>query len=237
MIAQGQPVSTARVPGWHHGLVRFVVLVAAFATTLLLAACGTGAGSATPATASPSAGSPSIAAPTSGPPGTASASPSGPAASPSSNLVVPHDDPGLEALLPDEVDGVTLFKLSVGIVSSVSNEGAAAIVAMAKDIGDGSGNFGLAYAADAPANTFNLFALRVPKASTNDLLTEYTRLTLAQTAGGTAESATLGGRSLVHIIDPGSAIGDVWFYGKGDTVYGVQAGSPEAAEELLSLLP
>jgi hypothetical protein len=152
-------------------------------------------------------------------------------------LVVPHDDPGLEALLPDEVDGQKLFKLSVGLVSSATNEGAAAMRQLAKEIGDGTGNFGLAYAGDAVNQKFNLFAVRVPGAEPSKLLTEYARLTLASTAGGTTESDTLGGRSLVHIIDPGSQIGDVWFYAKGDTLLGVQAGSPEMATKLLALMP
>jgi hypothetical protein len=62
-------------------------------------------------------------------------------------------------------------------------------------------------------------------------------MTLAETPGGKVESANLGGRSLVHVIDPTSQIGDVWFYALGDTLYGVQAGSATQATKLLALLP
>jgi hypothetical protein len=157
--------------------------------------------------------------------------------SPSRALVIPHDDPALEAKLPDEAEGVKLFKLSVGIVSSISTEGAASIRDLAKRIGDGSGNFGLAYAGDDKTQKFNLFALRIPGAKPDDLLTNYAQLTLASTVGGKVESATLGGRSVVHVTQPDSVIGDVWFYAKDDTLYGVQAGSPDAATRLLALLP
>ena len=178
----------------------------------------------------PGAGSsPSVAAKT---PGT---SPATPRPSASQTLVIPHDDPGLEALLPDEVNGTALLKLSVGPVSSLGVAGAQAVKDVAKQIGDGSGNFGLAYAGDK-AGKFNLFALRIPGAKGSALLTNWTQMTLAETPGGKVEAANLGGRDVVHVIDPLSEIGDVWFYADGDTLFGVQAGSPAQATDLLALL-
>ena len=156
-------------------------------------------------------------------------------ASPSQALVIPHEDPELEALLPDEVDGIALTKLSVGPVSSIGVSGAQRIKDAAKAIGDGSGEFGLAYAGD-PGGTFNLFALQIPGADSSALLTQFAQMTLAETVGGKVEAANLGGRDLVHVIDPVSSIGDVWFYAEGDTLLGVQAGSPEQATDLLALL-
>jgi hypothetical protein len=201
------------------------------AVAVLVAACGS---AATPAPAgSPAAVQPSAtASPT---PAGGAKSPS-PRPTPSPKLVVPHDDPELEKLLPATVDGATLMKLSVGPVSSVGVGGAQGIKDAAKQIGDGSGNFGLAYAGD-PDGKFNLFALHIPGADSSALLTSFTQMTLAETPGGKAESATLGGRSLVHIIDPTSQIGDVWFYAIGDTLYGVQAGTATQATKLLALLP
>jgi len=203
----------------------------ALVAAVLIAACGS---AATPAPAGSTAALPPSAAVTPSPSG-GSRSPS-PRPSATPKLVVPHDDPELEKLLPDKVDGVTLMKLSVGPVSSVGVSGAQAIKDAAKQIGDGSGNFGLAYAGD-PKGTFNTFALRIPGASSSALLTSFAQMTLAETPGGKAESATLGGRSLVHIIDATSQIGDVWFYALGDTLYGVQAGSATQATKLLALLP
>jgi hypothetical protein len=203
------------------------------AVIVAVAACTFSGGSppASAAGASPStlAGR-SGAAPT---PGTNRATP-GPSSS--SGLAIPHEYPALEAMLPDEVDGATLTKLSVGPVSSIGVSGAQGIKDVAKKIGDGSNNFGLAYAGD-PAGKFNLFALQIAGADSSALLTNFAQMTLAETVGGTAESDHLGDRDLVHIIDPVSDIGDVWFYANGDTLYGVQAGSPADATKLLALLP
>jgi len=139
-------------------------------------------------------------------------------------------------MLPDAVDGATLTKLSVGPVSSIGVSGAQGIKDVAKKIGDGSNNFGLAYAGD-PAGKFNLFALQIAGADSSALLTNFAQMTLAETVGGKVESDHLGDRDLVHIIDPVSDIGDVWFYANGDTLFGVQAGSPADATKLLALLP
>src|SRR5262245_56483415 len=173
---------------------------------LAVAACGS-AGATAPAQALASPGGPAPAPATTPSPTPPSHSPS-PRPSPSQKLVVPHDDPDLEKLLPDKVDGKTLMKISVGPVSSVGVSGAQGIKDAAKLIGDGSGNFGLAYAGD-PDGKFNLFTLHINGAKPSPLLTSFTQMTLAETPGGKAESATLGGRSLVHVIDPTSQIGDV----------------------------
>ena len=155
----------------------------ALVAAVLIAACGS---AATPAPAGSLGAVPASAAVTPSP-SVGSRSPS-PRPSATPKLVVPHDDPELEKLLPDKVDGVTLMKLSVGPVSSVGVSGAQAIKDAAKQIGDGSGNFGLAYAGD-PKGTFNTFALRIPGASASNLLTSFAQMTLAETPGGKAESA------------------------------------------------
>ena len=224
-------VSTVR--GWQYGAVRSLIAVT-LAASLVLAACSTPA--AAPAGSPSSSGPaprPTIAAPGAATPAPASQPPAGGSASP--GFVIPHDDPGLEALLPNDVDGATLLKLSVGPVSSLGVAGAQGLKDVAKEIGDGSGNFGLAYAGD-PAEQFNLFALRIPGADSSELLTQFAQMTLAETVGGKVESAELGGRDVVHVIDPVSEIGDVWFYAKGDTLLGVQAGSAREATDLLALL-
>jgi hypothetical protein len=157
--------------------------------------------------------------------------------SPSSNLVLPHDDPALEARLPDEFDGKPLFKISVGPVSSVNNPGAEPVKALVDEIGDQTGDFGLAFANDPTVGTYNYFALRIPGADSTKLVERYAALTVADTRGAESESVTLAGKQVTHVTAPGNPIGDVWFYAIGDSLFGVQAGSPEQAAELLALLP
>jgi len=213
--------------------------LAAFLAGLLIAgaavACG---GSASP---SPRESFPASAAPSASAPPSAAATPGVVPASeaPSllpSGLVLPHEDPDLEARLPDEVDGEPMRKLSVGPISSAGNVGAEATRALADEIGDGSGNFSLAYA-DTAAGTFNVFALRIPGASADELVERYTALTVADTRGAETDELTLAGKTVVHVSAPGNPIGDVWFYAVDDTLFGVQAGSEADAENLIALLP
>jgi hypothetical protein len=201
-------------------------------SVLAIAGCGTGATSPGAEGASPSA-------PPASSPGTESVAPSSSAASPSpsSNLVIPHADPALEALLPDMFEGKPLSKFSVDPVSSIGNAGAEPIRTLAKDLGDGSGNFSLAYAASQADPTFNCFALRVPGAPSAALVERFAALTIADTRGAEADQVTLAGKTVTHVTSPGSEIGDTWFYAKGDTLFGVQAGTPERAEALLALVP
>ena len=202
--------------------------------TLAVAGCGGGSESAPPSgIASASGGTPASPAPSS------SSGPQSLAPSASSNLVVPHEDPALEARLPDSFDGKTLFKLSVGPVSSAGNEGAEPVKRLASEIGDGTGNFGLAFANDptATADPFNYFALRIPGAPSGQLVERYAALTVADTRGAESEQVTVAGKQVTHVTAPGNPIGDVWFYAIGDTLFGVQARSAEKAAVLLALLP
>ena len=216
---------------------RAFAIAALTALAGMTVACGSGGASGTATAALTGAPSPGGVSPgASGP--VASSGPSGNAGpSPSTALALPHDDPTLEAELPDEFDGAKLFKLSVGPISSAGNAGAEPIRALADDLGDGSGNFSLAFANDPAAPTYNLFALRVPGADSTELLEAYTGLTVADAAGSETDQVTLGGKSLIHVTAPNNPIGDVWFYAIEDTIYGVQAGSETDAAELVELLP
>ena len=198
---------------------------------LAIAACGNDAG--TPPSSSPAASATASASP----PASAAPSGSGGQASPSSGIVIPHEDLALEARLPDEVNGKKLFKLSVGPLSSAGNAGAEPIKALAKEIGDGTGNFSLAYANDPTSGTFNFFALRIHGASTALLVQRYAALTVADSRGSEQEQVKLADKDVTHVTAPGNPIGDVWFYAIDDTLFGVQAGSPEQAAELVKLLP
>jgi hypothetical protein len=169
---------------------------------------------------------------------TAGAASSPLAAAPSASVAgLPHDDPGLEARLPREVDGQALAIFSVGPISVAGNPGADPVKDLAKEIGDGTGDFGLAFANNPLAPSYNIFALRVPGAEAGELVTRYGQLTVADTTGAKAESVTIGGKETLHVTAPSNPIGDVWIYATGDTLFGVQAGSAERATALLALLP
>jgi hypothetical protein len=215
------------------------LIPAALVVLVASVVAGCGGSSVTPTTSAPSAssGAASAATPgsTAGSPATASASAG--AAPSASAAEVPHDDAALEALLPDDVNDVPLTKLSVGPISTAGNAGADAIRTLARDIGDGTGNFSLAFANDPRTPTFNLFALRIHGAAADELARRYTALTVADEPGSTSKETTLGGRDVIEVTAPNNPIGDVWFYAKDDTVFGVQAGSPEQAESLLAMLP
>jgi hypothetical protein len=205
--------------------------ILALIATLAIAGCGGGSASAPPASAGGSG--------TASPAPDSSSGPKSPAPSASSNLVLPHEDAALEARLPNSFEDKTLFKISVGPVSSAGNEGAEPVKKLASEIGDGTGNFGLAFANDptATADPFNYFALRVPGAPTAQLVERYAALTVADTRGAESEQMTVAGKQVTHVTAPGNPIGDVWFYAIDDTLFGVQASSPEKAAALLALLP
>ena len=206
-----------------------LTLVAAVA----VAGCDTGSASSAPEDASGTVASPST-------PPTSSSGPKSLAPSPSAGLVLPHEDPALEARLPDEFEGKKLFKISVGPISSAGNEGAEPVKKLADEIGDGTGNFSLAFANDPTAHdagVFNYFALRIPGAPSAQLVEKYAALTVADTRGAESEQVTMAGKQVTHVTAPGNPIGDVWIYAIGDTLFGVQAHSPEQAAALLALLP
>ena len=219
--------------GWHSAPMNLTLRALALTSIVAIAGCAAGS-SSTPGPETAAPGSPSKS--SSGPTAVVPAS-SASGAAPSSNLVLPHDDPALEARLPGAFEGKTLFKISVGPVSSVGNAGAEPIKALVDQLGDGSGNFSLAFANDPTAPDFNYFALRVPGADSAKLVESYAALTIADTRGAESDQVTLAGKSLTHVTAPGNPIGDVWFYAIDDTLFGVQAGSADKATALIQLLP
>ena len=189
---------------------------------ILVAGCGGAGGSA-----APSAGSGTAAA--TGPARSALVAPAGDP--------LPHEDPALEARLPREVDGKPLTVFSIGPIAAAGNPGAAPIKDLAREIGDGTGDFGLAYGSDPTAPTFNFFALRIPGAQADEVVARYGALTLADTPNGTLETVTVGGREVAHVTAPGNPIGDVWIFATEDTLFGIQARTADRTAELLALLP
>jgi len=227
-------IAMSTVPPWDHSpVIRRALLPSALLVAFVVTGCGGAAVSGVP---SGSKASP----PPSGGSATPAATPVSGLTSPSigaSCAVLPHDDPGLEARLPTTVDGKPLAVFSIGPISAAGNPGAAPIKDLARELGDGTGNFGLAFANDPTTQKFNLFALRVPGADSAELVGQYRDLTVADAPGAVADTATLSGKETVHVTAPSNPIGDVWFYATGDTLFGVQAGSAQEAEALLGLLP
>jgi len=212
-----------------------LIVRSGLALVLLLAIAGCGNDASSTPVGSAGA-NPSASAPPASSSGPKSLAPSGSVA-PTSNLVIPHADPALEGLLPDAFEGKTLAKLSVDPISSAGNAGAEPIRALAKNLGDGSGNFSLAYASNPADPTFNCVALRVPGADTAALVEGFAALLIADTRGAEADQVTLAGKSVTHVTAPDNPIGDSWLYGKGDTLFAIQAGSAERASALLELIP
>jgi hypothetical protein len=138
-------------------------------------------------------------------------------------LVVSHADPALEALLPAEFEGKPLSKISVDPITA----GGESIGTLAKAVGDGSGNFSLAYASNPADTTFNLIALRVPGAASLALAEQFAALLIMDTRGAEADQVTIAGKGVTHVTAPENSIGDTWFYVKGDTLFGVQASTPD----------
>ncbi len=229
---------------WHHwgavpsaphrrGGASVKSLVAAILIVLTIGACTTGTSTSAPSQTN--VGSSSFEPDSSGSFGSSSPGPSTSGPSPSLNLAIPHADPALEARLPDEFEGKPLTKLSVDPISAAA--GGESIGGLAKTIGDGSGNYGLAYASNPTDPTFNLIALRIPGAASTALAEGFAALLIQDTRGAEAEQVSLAGRSVTHITAPNTSLGDTWFYVKSDTLFGVQASSQDRAAALLALLP
>lgn len=154
--------------------------------------------------------------------------------------MVPHDAPRLEALLPAEVDGATLFRTSFGPATwaGIGVENLGALGALTDEFGVGIDAVSFAAANDPTASPlFNLFALAVvgvPGATLNQV---YARLAQQDEVGSTVEPATLGGIAVTHLDAPNNPIPHVWTWSVGDVVLGIQAADEATATRLIGLLP
>ena len=113
--------------------------------------------------------------------------PDGSPATPRPSVPIPHDDPALEALLPDEVDGTKLVKLSVGPISTGS-AGAQGMKDRHTDrrrrrVVPGWLTPGIPAAGSTCSPC-------IPGADSSELLTQFAQMTLAETVGGSVEQRT-----------------------------------------------
>ena len=183
--------------------------------------------------------------PNGSPAASASASPSGAAAS-QSLLPIPslgeefHGAPDLEARLPSTFDGQPLVVLSLR--DSTFFENAAAELEQFRSVVQAVGGEGeevsiaVANAAVA-ASPFNLAALRVEGADAPALSAAFETAALTAQQGGASSRASLGGKEIVKVTAPGNLVGSSYFYALDDTLFVVQARDDALAGRLLESLP
>lgn len=194
---------------------------------LLLAACGSSSPSPTPSASLPGE-SPGSSAPSDG---------AGESAGPS----LPSGAAELEALIPDEVGGVTLQKLSMR-GTEFANSGSATEEAqdflrrLGVDTEDVSVAVGFGASPDGAA-TVAVFIFKAEGADSGRLLETFkAAMDAEQQQPLEWESVTVGGKQVERAIAP-SNNGQVNIYVAGDTLYFVATSREEDAAEILGGLP
>lgn len=195
------------------------------ASLALPTACGGPAGTETPgalATPAPVTPAPTIA-PTEDP-GVSFALPS----------IVPGDA-DLEALLPDELGGKSVTKLSLGgesFLGGSPGSGTDDIAAMLEQFDKEPSDLSVAFGGTAD---ISITAYKVNGVPATEAYAVY--LQLAQDAGGgVATDATLGGKAVKKVVSPD---GTVYVYTSGDVLFSVVGDgvAPQILSEAFSKLP
>ena len=198
------------------------------ALIILMAACSSGGTSAS-ATASPTAAASSEAA-------SESADASASDALPSIDL--PNSDAELEALLPDEIGGVTLTKFSMRgaeFMTQGDQEFTDFLDRIGAEADDVSVAFGVSM--DASQSGTGVFAFQV-RGTDNDQLLEELAGSLEDDGTATGfENANVGGKDVRRAAAGDDAQGSVYLYGVGDIVFFITTTDEDAAAEVLSTLP
>jgi hypothetical protein len=201
---------------------------------ILLAACQTGAPAATPTTAAPSA-------PASETPG--SETPGGSEGAPSFSLDLPsfNADRDLEARLPNEIDGVTLTKLSFNGSEFLEDaDDNPEFRAMIGALGRTPTDFSMAFAGgEVDGENVQLGAMRVGGVDGQRVLDAFVAASQASTdTTFDIGQANLGGRNVVTLVDQDDpSSGTTYFYASGDLVFFVQADNEALATKGLATLP
>lgn len=195
---------------------------------IILAACSSGGSSAS---ASPTAAASSAEASES------ADSSESESALPSVDL--PNSAPELEALLPDEVGGVTLQTFSMaGQEFMAQGEDNQEFIDFLDRLGaepdDVSVAFG--FGADASGGGAAVFAFKVAGADTDQLLDEMQGSLEEEESATGFEDANVGGKDVRRGTSTDDA-GNVYLYGVGDIVFFVATPDEDAAAEVLADLP
>jgi hypothetical protein len=212
------------------------LVVAAISMIALLAACnsatssGSAAPEATAPTSPPASTAPSQAAESSAPSGAASAAPS--FAFPSFQL--PSNAKDLEALLPDQLCGAAVQKLSMAgsdFEGMVDEEFAKTLAGLGKTPSDVSMAIAAPLAAESGCGAG---VFRISGADTNRLQEVFVQS--AEAEGSTATSTTLGDKGVVILATAGEATKQ-YVYFAGDAIFFAVAPDDATAETILSAMP
>lgn len=199
---------------------------------LLIAACTTAPTSSTPAAATSGTGA--------SPSGSAGAS--APGASPGGSLGIPqfNADPALEAQIPNQINGVTLQKLSFRGQDFVT-AGAATdpeLAQLFQRLGTSPQNLSIAIGFDASGSMqTGVLAIRVAGSDANRVIQELGNAARQQNAAASVSQRTVGAKSVTTITEPDDSSGAIHLYARGDTVFGVTGGDAAATDQILGQLP
>lgn len=211
------------------------LVLAAISLIALLAACNTASssGSAAPEATAPSplaSTAPSQAAESTAPSGASSAAPS--FAFPSFQL--PSNAKDLEALLPDQLCGAAVQKLSMAgpdFEGMVDQEFAKTLAGLGKTASDVSMAIAAPLAAESGCGAG---VFRISGADTNRLQEAFVQS--AEAEGSTATSTTLGDKGVVILATAGEATKQ-YVYFAGDAIFFAVAPDDATAETILSQMP
>jgi hypothetical protein len=219
-----------------------VLLVVPFA--LLIAACGTtssptpGQSAAASSPAASGSGAPSasdVASPSTSASAPASGGASGsPGPSGSGLAGLPHAAPDLEARLPNEINGVTLQKLSVA-GTTLMNDTDEDFQSLIQALGASPEDVSVALAGADSELDLTLSAIRVAGAQGSQFIQNMVDTAVAEDEGSTSTQVDLAGRPVVTITSPDA--GDTYLVAVGDAVYVVETRDPALAATAVGLLP
>jgi hypothetical protein len=207
----------------HRGAIGATLLV------FVLAACGGGSSPSGSASASPSASE------------QASVEPSGGESSGPAIPSLPSEAADLEALIPDEVGGLTLTKASMqGSEFLASGESDPATQKFLEDLGvnpeDVAVAFGFGFAADG--SSVGIFVFRAEGAEAGRLVSVFKEATDTDRESPLEwESTSVGGKDVERAVDPEADNMIDYLYARDDVLYLVSAGTEDVATEALGKLP
>jgi hypothetical protein len=159
---------------------------------------------------------------------------------PPSALTTSHSDPALEGQLPTTVSGVQLSKFSVTLAElRVSSADRTTIDAFLGSIGKTESDASFASAYDPSGGVGGgVSAFKVSGANGGTLLAAIVALQSSDLGSGAVTKQSSVGGKTVTVVSVGTGPNDtVWVYGRGDTVYVVQAPAEATATPFITALP